>query len=119
MYALLLSIPIITATLAVAIFRWSFYGIKINQYGVKPKDHNYFPIIGTGSKEKDSAAHDDSLFHFGSSKPKEIIGWPEVSSKRRKVLIATMEYEIIDWKLKVKYAISIHLFRQPFERLYV
>ena len=32
----------------------------------------------------------------------EIISWPEDKKKRRKVLIATLEYEIIDWKLKVK-----------------
>lgn len=105
MYALLLSIPIVTATAAVGIFRWSFYGIKINEYGVKPKGHhNYFPIIG--SREKDSAGHDESLFSFGNSKPKDLVGWPEVPGKRRKVLIATMEYEIIDWKLKVKYVVS-------------
>ena len=57
MYGMLLSIPIITGTLAVLVLMWSFYGIKYNQFGVKPvKDSNYFPI----------------------------------------------EYEIIDWKLKVK-----------------
>ncbi|KAF8334274.1 modular protein with glycoside hydrolase family 13 and glycosyltransferase family 5 domains [Cantharellus anzutake] len=102
MYGLLLSIPLITATLAVFIFRWSFYGIKINQYGIKPKDshHTYFPLLG--SKEKDGSTQDDSIFHFGHSKQKDLIGWPEVPNKRRKVLIATMEYEIIDWKLKVK-----------------
>ena len=48
MYALLVSIPLITGTLAVVIFMWSFYGIKYNQWGVKPnKEHNnYFPILG-------------------------------------------------------------------------
>ena len=104
MYALLLSIPIITATLAVLIFRWSFYGIKHNQYGVKPKEnHSYFPILG-GGKDKDgsSTPMTEKLFHLGKSHPHDIIGWPEDPNKRRKVLIATLEYEIIDWKLKVK-----------------
>jgi len=32
----------------------------------------------------------------------QIIGWPEDMNKRRKVLIATLEYEIVDWKLKIK-----------------
>ena len=39
---------------------------------------------------------------FCSGKTKQIIGLPEEQGKRRKVLIATLEYEIIDWKLKVK-----------------
>ena len=32
----------------------------------------------------------------------EVIGWPEDKNKRRCCLISTLEYEIIDWKLKVK-----------------
>ena len=107
MYGLLLSIPIVTGTLAVLIFMWSFYGIKYNQFGVKPaKDSNYFPIIGALTGRKDKEKGDDHTFSekvsIGHSKNTEIIGWPEDKNKRRKVLIATLEYEIIDWKLKVK-----------------
>lgn len=107
MYGLLLSIPIVTGTLAVAIFMWSFYGIKYNQFGVKPaKESNYFPIIGALTGKKDKEKGDDHTFSekvsIGHSKNTEIIGWPEDKHKRRKVLIATLEYEIIDWKLKVK-----------------
>jgi alpha-1,3-glucan synthase len=104
MFALLLSIPIITATLAVAVFRWSFYGIKYNKYGAKPKESrsHYFPII-TGNKDKEGGSSTgEKFFSFGHSKNVEIIGWPEDPNKRRKVLIATLEYEILDWKLKVK-----------------
>ncbi|KAL4253159.1 glycosyltransferase group 1 family protein [Abortiporus biennis] len=107
MYALLLSIPLITGSLAVVIFMWSFYGIKYNKWGVKPnKDHsNYFPILGSlGNKStsnlKDSTPMSEKM--FGHKHPTEIIGWPEDKNKRRRVLIATLEYEIIDWKLKVK-----------------
>jgi alpha-1,3-glucan synthase len=105
MYALLLSIPIITATLAVLIFMWSFYGIRYNKYGLKPaKEHNsYFPILGAFGKStadlKDGAVVSEkksSKYHG------DVIGWPELKDKRRKVLIATLEYELIDWKLKVK-----------------
>ena len=107
MYGLLLSIPIITGTLAVLIFMWSFYGIKYNQFGVKPaKETSYFPIIGALTGRKDREKGDDHAFSekvsVGHSKNTEIIGWPEDKNKRRKVLIATLEYEIIDWKLKVK-----------------
>ncbi|TFY76274.1 hypothetical protein EWM64_g7737 [Hericium alpestre] len=105
MYALLLAIPLVTGTLAVLIFMWSFYGIKHNKWGVEPsKGHsNYFPILGNKSKADVSAgAVPMSEKMFGHHRQTDIIGWPEDKHKRRKVLIATLEYEIIDWKLKVK-----------------
>ncbi|KAM5531218.1 hypothetical protein V8D89_015136, partial [Ganoderma adspersum] len=107
-YALLLSIPLITGALAVAIFMWSFYGIKYNKWGVKPtKDHsNYFPILGSlGNKSSTNVNKEHTPFSekvFGGHKHLEAIGWPEDKDKRRCVLISTLEYEIIDWKLKVK-----------------
>ncbi|THH17817.1 hypothetical protein EW146_g3074 [Bondarzewia mesenterica] len=109
MYALLLSIPLITGTLAVLIFMWSFYGVKHNKWGVKPtKDHShYFPILGgLGNKSKSDLKEGGILTSEkmlgGHHKQHDLIGWPEIKDKRRKVLIATLEYEIIDWKLKVK-----------------
>ncbi|KAI0079915.1 glycoside hydrolase family 13 and glycosyltransferase family 5 protein [Panus rudis PR-1116 ss-1] len=108
MYALLLSIPLITGTLAVLIFMWSFYGIKYNKWGVKPnKETSYFPIIGSLGNKSSSKVNETGSINekgfFGHHKHnQEIIGWPEDKNKRRKVLIATLEYEIIDWKLKVK-----------------
>ncbi|KIJ68914.1 glycosyltransferase family 5 protein [Hydnomerulius pinastri MD-312] len=108
MYALLLAIPVITGTLAVVVFMWSFYGIRHNRYGVKTSKgaSKYIPILGSlGNKSttelKESAPMSEKI--FGHHKPTgEIIGWPEDKNKRRKVLISTLEYEIIDWKLKVK-----------------
>ncbi|KAF8636652.1 hypothetical protein AX17_003459 [Amanita inopinata Kibby_2008] len=107
MYALLLTIPLITGTLAVLIFMWSFYGIKHNQYGVKTKTHNnYFPILGALANKSTSDLKEALPLTekklFGHKQNIEMIGWPEDKNKRRKVLIATLEYEIIDWKLKVK-----------------
>jgi alpha-1,3-glucan synthase len=106
MYSLLLVIPLITGVLAVLVFMWTFYGIKHNQYGVKAKNHtNYFPILAAfGNKSttdiKDGMGMSEKI--FGHKQSAEAIGWPEIKDKRRKVLIATLEYEIIDWKLKVK-----------------
>jgi alpha-1,3-glucan synthase len=102
MYALLLSIPLITGTVAVVVFVWSFYGIKHNQYGTKAsKDHSkYFPIIGNKSATDLKEPLSEKI--FGHKHNAEIIGWPEDKNKRRKVLISTLEYEIIDWKIKVK-----------------
>lgn len=112
MYGLLLAIPMITATFAVFIFKWSFYGIKHNEYGMKPKDgaSSYFPILGVlgGHKEKGDATPMTEKFHLDHKHHSgQIIGWPEDTNKRRKVLIATLEYEIIDWKLKVKYVYAV------------
>lgn len=96
MYALLLSLPLITGSLAVAIFMWFFYGIKHNRYGVRAKSKsNYFPILSSRSADLKETP-------FGHKRNGDIIGWPEDRNKRRKVLIATLEYEIIDWKIKVK-----------------
>jgi len=102
MYALLLAIPLITGTFAVLTFMWSFYGIKHNQFGVKAqKDHSkYFPILGNKSATDLKEPFSEKI--FGHKHNREIIGWPEDKNKRRKVLISTLEYEIIDWKIKVK-----------------
>lgn len=107
MYALLLSIPLITGTLAVVLFMWTFYGVKYNQFGVKAKSQhsNYLPIFGAFGNKSTTDLKDATPFSekfFGHKQNTDIIGWPEDKTKRRKVLIATLEYEIIDWKLKVK-----------------
>ncbi|KAG8809336.1 Cell wall alpha-1,3-glucan synthase ags1, partial [Serendipita sp. 399] len=105
MFVLLLIIPLLTAILAVLSFRWAFYGIKYNKWGVKPKeDHShYFPIIGKDASVSAAQLQEKLRGWMGnSSQSSQIIGWPEDPHKRRKVLIATLEYEIIDWKLKVK-----------------
>jgi len=104
-FALLVSIPVITAFAAAATFRYSFYSIKVNKWGLKPsKGTSYFPIVG-GHKEKKEEMNEKSALALSekpSKGPEKIIGWPEDPEKRRKVLIATLEYEILDWKLKVK-----------------
>ncbi|KZO95858.1 glycosyltransferase family 5 protein [Calocera viscosa TUFC12733] len=112
MFALLLGIPLITGILAVLIFKWSFYGIRHNRWGVKPTHEghsNYFPIVGGSFNKKDNEVATpmaEKSFgrpgHSSMKPPGRIIGWPEDTNKRRKVLIATLEYEIFDWKLKVK-----------------
>ena len=96
LYGLLLFIPFITAVVAAYIFMLSHYGIKYNQFGVISKGYQ------SVSKEDDDSRSIKEIFGFSSHKQTEVIGWPEDKNKRRKVLIATLEYEIIDWKLKVK-----------------
>ncbi|KAK7462698.1 hypothetical protein VKT23_007286 [Stygiomarasmius scandens] len=102
-YALLLFIPIVTGILSVLIFVWSFYGIKYNRFGVKAKS---IPILDTSSDKskplKDATSMLEKIFGGGHKHTREVIGWPEDKNKRRKVLLATLEYEIFDWKLKAK-----------------
>ncbi|WVN90024.1 uncharacterized protein L203_105256 [Cryptococcus depauperatus CBS 7841] len=107
-FALLLVIPALSAFVAAAIFRYSFYSIKVNRWGLKPtkpgKETSYFPIVG-GYSEKKGAVDEKGAMTMNEKHhktPSKIIGWPEDPNKRRKVLISTLEYEIIDWKLKVK-----------------
>lgn len=62
MYALLLSIPVITGPLAMVVFMWSFYGIKHNKRGVVLKEHaSYFPIIGSLGNESKSDLKEPSI----------------------------------------------------------
>ena len=64
---------------------------------------SYFPILAAFGSHKEKGDATPMAEKF-ADKPYtgQIIGWPEDPNKRRKVLIATLEYEIIDWKLKVK-----------------
>ncbi|KAG1859045.1 glycoside hydrolase family 13/glycosyltransferase family 5 protein [Suillus tomentosus] len=108
MYGLLCSLSLITGVLAVVIFMYSFYGIRHNLYGVQTNSgaSKCSSIIGS-LDNKSTTYFKGSVIPimekiFGHKPNGEIIGWPEDKNKWRKVLIATLEYEIIDWKLKVK-----------------
>ncbi|KAJ4474841.1 modular protein with glycoside hydrolase family 13 and glycosyltransferase family 5 domains [Lentinula aciculospora] len=112
-YSLLVSVPLITGTLAVLIFMIVFYGVEHNKYGVGLKS-KYLPIFRHQKKpisadlNSELALVDSKLAHTAVQKSKHsgrhpIIGWPEDPQKlRRTALIATLEYEIVDWNLKVK-----------------
>ncbi|KAF9541123.1 glycoside hydrolase [Agrocybe pediades] len=85
MYALLLSIPLISGILAVLIFIWTFYRVRHNQYGVRVKNHtNYFSIFGKSTIDslEDSTPMSEKL--LGHRPGQDIIGWPEDKTKRRK-----------------------------------
>ncbi|MBW0472818.1 hypothetical protein O181_012533 [Austropuccinia psidii MF-1] len=113
LFILLSIIPPITAVLACWIFRKAFYSIKVNRYGFKEKKGFAFaPFL-------DSMRRKSNEFYIEKGEKGEMgmisagIGaamgiksrgtrWPDDITVRRKVLIATLEYEITDWKLKVK-----------------
>jgi alpha-1,3-glucan synthase len=112
MFVLLLVIPLLTGFLAVALFRCAFYGVKHNKWGTtKDSQFRHLPIIGnpmsfsmrgTGTGTGTTLNNSRFTTWMKSSRSAQIIGWPEDPNKRRNVLIATLEYEIIDWKIKVK-----------------
>ena len=120
LYLLLALVPIMTAALAVLIFIKSFYAVKFNKIGItekgaalsaalrklfkrnKPEEDTEMTIATQGAP---AAMKSGDLFVGASlpAPPKE--GVTQIlrdQSRRRKVLIATMEYDIEDWGAKVK-----------------
>ncbi len=120
LYILLWLIPILTGTAAAWAFVRSFYGVKLNEFGVASKK-----VLEIGSMRqlfrREKAQGLEDAFnepHLSPIKPSDIgiphdyrqakqfeqIPSPTTPTipKQLTVLIATMEYEIEDWGLKVK-----------------
>ncbi|ORY55827.1 uncharacterized protein BCR38DRAFT_461815 [Pseudomassariella vexata] len=83
-------VPVLTGFLAVWAFKKSFYHVKFNQVGIADKTG----ILNTLSLVP--------AYIAGAIKHKKGKSIALASQFRRTVLIATMEYEIEDWKIKVK-----------------
>lgn len=107
---LLAIIPLATGALAIWLFLKSFYDVKHNEHGVSEKRQT---IMGMGSLPtlsstafKKHANSRLSLFRPKPTAPKNPQrreGFAtDDENTRRTVLLATMEYEIEDWKVKVK-----------------
>ncbi|KAL3425171.1 glycosyl transferase group 1 [Phlyctema vagabunda] len=113
---LLCIIPVITAIFGVWAFRASFYKVKFNKIGSsgEPKSifpfSTAFPLLETfkwGRKDKSEYAPSPNL---GVSENLSTAGAGEAgalavsagSPGRRTILIATMEYEIAEWAIKIK-----------------
>jgi len=116
-YILLAIIPIITGCLFVWFYIGAFYGVKFNQIGLAEKKSflpvsmaaafkrrnkldeknsdagtpGFSPSISPTMDQRGSVIQDN----FGSA-------GAVVEGKRRCVLIGTMEYDIEDWKIKIK-----------------
>lgn len=85
--ALLFAMPLITAFLAVWAFKMSFYDVKVNLVGL---------AVATGFP---SVALLAGFFKRGKQVTTDALGTQE---QNRTILIATMEYEIEDWAIKIK-----------------
>ncbi|EXJ83816.1 alpha-1,3-glucan synthase [Capronia coronata CBS 617.96] len=104
LYVLLWTVPILTAAFAVWSFMQAFYQVKFNKVGTTEKSG----LIPAGVKKQfkklvDEEDHPGILAKF-TRKPKFVqpTGTIVDQQRRRTVLIATMEYDIEDWAIKVK-----------------
>lgn len=107
-YGLLWAIPMATAFLSTWAYIGAFYGVKFNKIGISQKK-GLIPFLSRGKFEKINDRDEEEL----EMKPNRLSRLrhsaapilPAISinsDKRRTVLIATMEYDIEDWEIKIK-----------------
>lgn len=95
-YFLLWLVPIVSAIGCVYVFMKSFYQVKFNQVGISPKKSLFSslfagkPSLGPLTRLANKSGFLQSTSAFGTG------------TARRNVLIATMEYDIEDWGIKIK-----------------
>lgn len=114
LWILLGLIPIMTAAVGVWAYMHFFYGVKFNRVGLSEK-RSILPIAAVGRafhREKANEKNSDVGTPLppgtpagetpGSVVQDNFGGGLVLDQKRRTVLIATMEYDISDWSIKVK-----------------
>lgn len=111
-FALLASLPILTAIAGVWAYRHAFYAVKFNRIGQTEK-HDFHPLAIARSWHADRFVPEkvSNLVSKLQSKPiwqrpgnanaSQVTTLAQRQS-RRTVLIATMEYDIEDWAIKIK-----------------
>ncbi|CAG7920746.1 unnamed protein product [Penicillium olsonii] len=108
MFILFWIIPFITGSACVYIFMKSFYKVKFNQVGVSEKQ-SMIPLAFWKKLKPSRSGKDGSsnpLMRLanksGFMQSTTALGGAMAAEKRRMVLIATMEYDIEDWAIKIK-----------------
>ena len=105
LYILLWILPLVTAAVSAWIFIASFYRVKFNKIGVSEK-MNLLPVAIRKPFDRESgifsmlAKTPDEKCLQMDPKPVDIREQSEENT--RTVLIATMEYDIEDWNIKIK-----------------
>ena len=118
LYILLWILPVLSGAAGIYIFVKSFYRVKFNEIGVQEKKSmvplavrrrfknagrsaSNMPLTASTPYESQSAAESTVVL---PSQGTNGLAFQEDggAGKRRTVLIATMEYDIEDWKIKVK-----------------
>jgi alpha-1,3-glucan synthase len=106
MVALFWIIPVLTGGLSIWLFMKSFYSVKFNKVGIS-ESHSLVPLAlrralkrkEKGEKEMMSLA---TLPMIHSNNSNVGLSHDLGAKGRRTVLIATMEYDIEDWAIKIK-----------------
>ncbi|KAG9244410.1 glycoside hydrolase family 13 protein [Calycina marina] len=109
MFVLMAIIPPLTGIVAIILFRKYFYGVKHNKVGVTEKFNlltvAYTPfrkLAGVSALWWKQTRGSASTEMSASTTTNDALAADIGSPSRRKVLIATMEYEIEDWNIKIK-----------------
>ncbi|KAI4094491.1 MAG: hypothetical protein L6R37_007234 [Teloschistes peruensis] len=112
-YFLLMFVPLLTSIIGVLSYRHIFYAVKLNEVG-KPENRSILPTYIRPSGQLDRylskansrlfrKSKDDSSSSMETAEYDSVDMFQLVSGKRRRtVLIATMEYDIEDWGIKIK-----------------
>ena len=95
LFVLLAVVPILAAACAVQVYLKAFYQVKFNTIGIAQATPllRYLPFSSRFDRLKNQSNEADEEFAVGAA---------EVVAKRRTVVIATMEYDIEDWGIKIK-----------------
>ncbi|RDW76848.1 uncharacterized protein DSM5745_06840 [Aspergillus mulundensis] len=107
LYILLWTIPILMGAAGVFIFIRTFYRVQLNKDGNAVESDTAPLVLYKRLKDRIAGASDSRLDLAGtgpaSPEPTDIAAAvASGASPKRTVLIATMEYDIADWKVKVK-----------------
>lgn len=102
-YLLCLLVPLLTAVMAVVIFKGSFYSVKFNQDGRNVLAKTFIPLLPFKKKQRDL---DEKEFMTDPTIATPTLGGAAfgapLDAPRKTVLIATLEYNIEDWGVKIK-----------------
>lgn len=103
LYVLLWVVPVFLAAVAVWAFMQSFYSVKFNEIGISEKASLIPAIFKKQFKRLDEESASGIMAKF-TRKQKFLQPTDTVinQERRRTVLIATMEYDIEDWQIKIK-----------------
>ncbi|KAK1579891.1 alpha-1,3-glucan synthase [Colletotrichum navitas] len=101
LWLLLLIVPVLSGLAAVQAFKRSFYKVKFNEHGVHETSKLGMMVQKTRNAFM-GAAGAVPLKMRSSTDLVSAAAAATAGNKRRKVLIATMEYNIDDWNIKIK-----------------
>lgn len=106
LFILLWVIPILTATTTAYVFKKTFYRIRFNQVGVSEKktliSMDVFNIFKLDKAENGQSKNPLIRLATKSRFLQSKSAFGNRTSNRRKVLVATMEYDLADWGIKIK-----------------